>query len=94
MKCSLYIQDIQPILEDTIVFTTTAFIVSSSQTSPEYDMCVPVKINGGKKTQTVIIVKRKASKECVCQVFYHKEKFNQWKVTLAVCPEDQLDVSY
>ena len=73
--------------------TTTIYVVSSSQTSPEYDMCVSVNINGGQTPHTVT-VERKASRRCVCQVFYHKERVNWWKVTLAVCPEDQLDVSY
>ena len=79
--------------EDRALFTTTTFIVSSSQTSPEYDMCVTVTIDGGKTPHTVITVERKASRRCVCQVFYQREEINCWKTTLAFCPERLLDVS-
>ena len=73
-------------------FTTTTFIVSSSQTSPEYDMCVSVNINGGQTPHTVT-VERKASRRCVCQVFYHKEEVNCWKITLAFFSEHLINVS-
>ena len=73
--------------------TTTPFIVSSSQTSPEYDMRVSVTINGGKKPHTVT-VEKKASWSCVCQVFYQREEINCWKTTLAFCYEHLLDVSW
>ena len=80
-------------LEDiTNRFATTTFIVSSSQTSPEYDMCVSVNINGGQTPHTVT-VERKASRRCVCQVFYHWEGINCWKITFAFFPEHLLDVS-
>ena len=72
--------------------STATFIVSSSQTSPEYDMCVAVNINGGQKPHTVT-VERKASRKYVCQVFYHREGINFWKTKLAFCPEHLLDVS-
>ena len=73
--------------------TTPRFIVSSSQTSPEYDMCVSVTINGGQTPHTVT-VERKASRRCVCQVFYQREGLNCWKTTLVFCPEHLLDVSW
>ena len=73
--------------------STTTFIVSSSQASPEYDMCVSVNINGGQTPHTVT-VERKASKRCVCQVFYQREGINLWKTTLAFCPEHLLHVSF
>ena len=72
--------------------STTTFIVSSSQTSPEYDMCVSVKI-GGEQTTHAVTVERKASRKYVCQVFYQREGINLWKTTLAFCPEHLLDVS-
>ena len=76
--------------EDKVSITT--FIVSSSQASPEYDMCVSVNINGGQTPHTVTI-KRKASRKCICQVFYQREEVNCWKTTFAFCPEYLLDVS-
>ena len=92
---SLDIQNIQPKHEDIAdraKFTTTTYTVSSSQTSPEYDMCVSVTINGGQTPHTVT-VERKASRRCVCQVFYHWEGINCWKTTFAFFPEHLLDVS-
>ena len=78
--------------EDKVLqFTTTTFIVSSSQTSPD-DMCVSVNINGGQTPHT-ITVERKASRRCVCQVFYHWEGINCWKTTLAFFSENLLNVS-
>ena len=77
---------------DEPLCTTTPFIVSSSQTSPEYDMHVSVTINGGKKKHT-FTVERKASREYACQVFYYREGINFWKTTLAFCPKHLLDVS-
>ena len=79
-------------ITDKASSTTTTFIVSSSQTSPEYDMCVSVTINGGQTPHTVT-VERKASKRFVCQVFYHWEGINRWKTTFAFFPEHLLDVS-
>ena len=90
------IQDIQRKLEDITdkaSFTTTTFIVSSSQTSPEYDMCVSVNINYGGQTPHIVTVERKASRRCVCQVFYHWKGINCWKITFAFFPEILLDVS-
>ena len=92
---SLDIQDIQPKHEDITdkaSFTTTTFIVSSSQTSPEYDMCVSVNINGGQTPHTVT-VERKASRRCVCQVFYHRKEVNCWKITFAFFLKHLLNVS-
>ena len=31
--------------------------------------------------------------QCVCQVFYHKEGLNWWKIKFAFCPKEYLDVS-
>ena len=31
--------------------------------------------------------------QCVCQVFYHKEGTNWWKIKFAFCPREYLDVS-
>ena len=95
MLCSLDIQDIQPKKEyitNRVSFTTTSFIVSSDDPSPEHDMCVSVNINGGQAPHTVT-VERKASRRCVCQVFYHWEGINCWKITFAFFPEHLLDVS-
>ena len=92
---SLDIQDIQPQLEDItdqVSFSTTTFIVSSSGTSPEYDMCVSVNINGGRTLPTVT-VERKSSRRCVCQVFYHWEGINCWNITFAFYSEHLLNVS-
>ena len=57
-------------------------------------MCVSVTIDGGRTPHTVITVERKASRRCVCQVFYQREEINCWKTTLAFCPEHLLDVSW
>ena len=92
------IQDSKAEVEDHITdenkpsFTTETFIVSSSQTSPEYDMCVSVTINGGQTPHTVT-VERKASRKCVCQVFYHWKGLNCWMITFVFFPEHLLDVS-
>ena len=66
----------------------TTFIVSSIETSPD-DLCFFVTINNEK----IIRFERKASRRCVCQVFYRKEGVNWWKTTLAFCPEGLLEVS-
>ena len=71
--------------------TTTTFIVSSSQTSPKDDMCVSINING--QTPHTVTVERKASRRYVCQVFYHREGVNWWKIIFAFFPEHLLDVS-
>ena len=78
--------------ENKPLCTTTTYVVSSSQTSPEYDMCVSVTVNG-RQTSHTVTVERKASRRCVCQVFYHWEGINCWKTTLAFCPEHLLHVS-
>ena len=85
------IQDSKPQLEDIITDkgTVTTFIVSSGETSPD-DLSFSVTLNGG---QTTVTVERKASRRCVCQVFYHREGINCWKTTLAFCLEKWLDVS-
>ena len=72
--------------------TSTLFIVSSNKIRP-YDLCISffVTINGGQTPHTVTVV-RKASKKCVCQVFYHKEGLNCWKVRFAFFSEHLLDV--
>ena len=79
------------IISSTSHSTTTTFIASCSQTSPD-DMCISVNINGGQTTHTVT-VERKASRRCVCQVFYHWEGINCWKITFAFFPEHLLGVS-
>ena len=57
--------------EDKCKVSTITFIVSSSQASPEYDMCVSVNINGRQTSHTVTIVRKAcASRRCICQVFY------------------------
>ena len=71
--------------------TTTTFIVSSSQTSPD-DMCVSVTISGGQRPH-IVTVESKASRRCVCQVFYHREGVNCWKITFAFFSEHLLNVS-
>ena len=68
--------------------STTTFIVSSSDPSPD-DLCFSVTINN----EQVINFDRKASRRYICQVFYHREGVNWWKATLAFCPEHLLDVS-
>ena len=55
-------------------------------------MCVSVNINGGQTPHTVT-VERKASRRCVCQVFYLWEGINCWKITFAFFSEHLLDVS-
>ena len=55
-------------------------------------MCVSVNINGGQTPHTVT-VERKASKRCICQVFYHREGVNCWKITFALFLEHLLAVS-
>ena len=87
-------QGIQTQLEDItdkVSFSTVTFIVSSSQTSPE-NMRVSVSIDGGLTLPTVT-VERKASRWCVCQVFYHRERVNWWKITLTFFSEHLLGVS-
>ena len=88
------IQDNKLELEDIITDkeTVTTYIVSSSETSPD-DLSFSVTLNGGQTPHTVT-VERKASKRCVCQVFYHREGINCWKITLAFCHEQFLEVSY
>ena len=94
----IYIQEREVEVEDHInnenkpLYTTNTYTVSSGQTSPEYDMCVSVTINGGQTPHTVT-VERKASRRCVCQVFYHREGLNYWKITFAFFSEHLLDVS-
>ena len=74
--------------------TTITYIVSASETSPKYNMCarVSVTINGEQTPHTVTVVK-KASRKYACQVFYHWEGVNWWKMIFAFFPEDLLDVS-
>ena len=87
------IQDSKPQLKNIITDkgTVTTFIVSSGETSPD-DLSFSVTLNGGQTPHTVT-VERKASKRCVCQVFYHRVGINYWKTTLAFCPERFLQVS-
>ena len=67
---------------------TTTFIVSSSDPSPD-DLCFSVTVSD----ELLINFDRKASRRCVCQVFYQKEGINCWKATLAFCPKGLLEVS-
>ena len=67
-------------------------MISSSLTSPD-DMRVSMTINGGQTPRTVI-VERKASKRCGCQVFYYREGINWWKITFAFFPEHLYNVSF
>ena len=87
------IQDSKLQLEDIITDkgTVTTFIVSSSQTSPD-NLSFSVTLNGG-QTPCTVTVERKASRKCVCQVFYNREGINCWKTTLAFCHEQFLEVS-
>ena len=78
----------QPVVKD---ISTTTCIVSSTQTNPD-DLCFVVTLNGGRKPQTLAF-KRKASKRCVCQVFYDRKGYNWWDIILAFCFENQLKVS-
>ena len=63
----IHIQDRKVEVDDHIndenkqLYTTTAFIVSSSLTNPKYDMCISATINGGQKPH-IVIVERKASR--------------------------------
>ena len=92
-------QGIQPELQDIAEryetkFTTTTFIVSSSQTSPDdLQLCVSVATSEG-QTPHIVIVKRKASKRCGCQVFYYREGINWWKITYVFFPEHFFNVSF
>ena len=67
---------------------TTTFIVSSSDPSPD-DLCFSVTFND----EQIINFDRKASRRCVCQVFYHREGVNWWKITFAFFSEGLLEVS-
>ena len=97
VKCLTYIQDsnlakVEDHTKNKPLCTTTTYVVSSSQTSPEYDMFVSVNING-RKTSSIVTVVRKASRRCVCQVFYQREGLNCWKITISFFPEYLLNVS-
>ena len=73
-------------------FGTANFKVSSTHTSPD-DLCLHMKVTlNGTETQHTISFRKKASKRCVCQVFYHKERINCWKITFAFIFEHLLEV--
>ena len=60
--------------------------VSSQQTSPRDDLDLSVRVTYNKKTQFPINSVKKACRMYYCQVFYHKEGFNNWKATLEFYP--------
>ena len=68
--------------------TTTTFIVSSSETSPP-DLSLSLTINGGEG----IPFERKASRRCVCQMFYHKEGLTRTTIAFFTEQEKLLKVS-
>ena len=64
-------------------FVTRKFKVSSTQTSPN-NLCLNMTVMlNGTETQHSISFRKNANKRCVCQVFYHKEGINCWKITFA-----------
>ena len=99
-SCDIFIQDSKVEVEDHNTdknkplcvkkYTSTTFIVDSKK-SPKCDMCVrfSVTING----RQTVTVERMASRQYACQVFYHRQGINCWKITLAFCPEPYLHVS-
>ena len=78
--------------ENMQLFNMTTLVVFPSQPSHN-DLCLTLSVSvDGTETQTVT-VERKASKKCVCQVFYHREGLNYWKTMIAFLPADLLEVS-
>lgn len=71
---------------------TRKFKVSSTQTSPN-DLCLKMTVTlNGTETPHTITFRKNATKRCVCQVFYHKEGLNCWKIMFAFLYEHLLEV--
>ena len=78
--------------EDKPQFAAQKFKVTSTQTSPNnLCLCMTVTLNGTETPHTISFEK-KASKRYVCQVLYHKEGINCWKITFAFLFEHLLEV--
>ena len=55
-------------------------------------ICIAIAI---KPSKLMIIFKDTADDtKCLCQVFYHRQGINIWRVTLAFCTRKYLNVSY
>ena len=61
-------------------------------TPPNFHIAATI---GSAQKNTIIKLNKEALSvvECVCQVFYHREGINWWKVTLAFFPKEQSTVS-
>ena len=69
-------------------------VCNANPTITPPDFHIVATINSAQK-KTIIKLKKEALSvvECVCQVFYHREGINWWKVTLAFFPKEQSTVS-